>query len=469
MLSNRKIRAFYLLYVGLVLILLVSQVLREGMFQDGILYAAVSHNLSQGKGSVWDLYYSQSIFTHFREQLPAFFMLETWLYKWLGSSYLIERATCLLAFMLTTWRMFSLWKIYSVSRSEIESFWLPALGFFIMPVVFWSYTNHVQEILMTVFILEACCLVSLALFKEKTPHWMLFLSGSVLLFACLFKGVQAAFPLVIPFLFGLFIRKQALKARLVNSAWMLAGWIVPTVVLFLYAPTRNAILGNFEARLVRTFSGVMNTRGSHFHLTFELMQDVAPALILCLVFAWLTRRFKLDTYYWKRSWFFLLIGLAGTLPLQVTTEQRGFYLLPGLPFIAFAFAFPVAAQVYRWVLSEQSRFFVQIIEGLAIVCIIVGIGRAVYLFEKPQRDEELLADVHRIGQYLGKETVVGIDLELTQHWSFRHYLIRFYNVSTDHQQLQKYPIFISQTANPPAEYSPSSLKLQTVKLYRKFK
>ena len=50
---------FYLI-VLLVFIALSHELLSEGMFIDGIFYAIISKNLSNGLGSFWNLCFSES-------------------------------------------------------------------------------------------------------------------------------------------------------------------------------------------------------------------------------------------------------------------------------------------------------------------------------------------------------------------------------------------------------------------------
>jgi hypothetical protein len=65
----------------------------DGMFMDGEMYSAVSHNLAIGKGTLWALYYTDDFLGHdsFTENPP----LATWLlalcFKAFGSSIFIER------------------------------------------------------------------------------------------------------------------------------------------------------------------------------------------------------------------------------------------------------------------------------------------------------------------------------------------------------------------------------------------
>ena len=49
---------FWLLLIGLFLILVSKSLLTEGMFFDGVTYASISRNMAEGQGTFWNPHYT---------------------------------------------------------------------------------------------------------------------------------------------------------------------------------------------------------------------------------------------------------------------------------------------------------------------------------------------------------------------------------------------------------------------------
>ena len=60
--TARQARIFYLLVVCLFLLVMLPSLLSDGMFMDGLLYAAIAKNLAHGLGTFWSPHLSGGLF-----------------------------------------------------------------------------------------------------------------------------------------------------------------------------------------------------------------------------------------------------------------------------------------------------------------------------------------------------------------------------------------------------------------------
>ena len=82
---------FWLLLIGLFLILVSKNLLTEGMFLDGVTYACISRNMACGLGSFWSPSYTQTIGHVFHSHPPLAFGLEALFFKVLGDHWWVEK------------------------------------------------------------------------------------------------------------------------------------------------------------------------------------------------------------------------------------------------------------------------------------------------------------------------------------------------------------------------------------------
>jgi 4-amino-4-deoxy-L-arabinose transferase-like glycosyltransferase len=110
---------FWLLTFTAVTILVISQLVQDGMFMDGMIYVTVSRNLAEGVGSFWDPYFSATLMTSYHEQPPLYFGLLALFYKVFGSSMYVERLFSLVCLAVTCFYMHLFWKKLFKNTKEI--------------------------------------------------------------------------------------------------------------------------------------------------------------------------------------------------------------------------------------------------------------------------------------------------------------------------------------------------------------
>ena len=216
---DSKTIPFWLFTISAILILIISQLIQDGIFMDGILYISVSKNLADGLGTFWEPNFSKTYFTIFREQPPLYFGLLALFYKIFGTSMYVERLFCFVCFMFTLIFIHKIWKGLFFDDEQLNrNSWLAILFFTTIPICFWSYANLVEETVMTLFATMSVYYLSQALFIKKNVVFYLILAGICVFLSSLTKGIQGLFPITGVFCFWMINNKHlSFKKNIIYS------------------------------------------------------------------------------------------------------------------------------------------------------------------------------------------------------------------------------------------------------------
>lgn len=456
---KQPVLPFRLLTAAVFIALLLPALFMDGMFMDGQIYATVSQNLAEGRGTFWDPTFSSAYMTSYHEQPPLLFGMESLLFRALGDSLYTERIFCLLLALLAAAGISRVWKqLHSGELRQMN--WWPVLLWIIMPVVFWAYVNHVEEAAMAVFVLFAVEM-QLRAFRSSR-FWFLIVSGLLLVGASMCKGVQGLFPLVFPVLYALFTKERSISKAIIDS--IIIGVTIAAVyaLMALDPAMRLSYAKYYHDRIYATFNvAEAATTNNRLYLLWELLQNMFVPLGIVAVLYFLLRR-KVGNL--RRAAAFFALALCGIVPLLVTREQRGFYLVTALPFVALALALlPAPALQERIAKIRRTK----IISAVMVLCIAGGITAAVVSAGQPKRDKDILHDVYLFGKTIGRDEVVTVPPDVFASWSFHAYLVRHYNIALDKNEGHAY--FISEKTDTviPAGYQPVKLETKRFRLLRK--
>ncbi|MBQ8959238.1 MAG: glycosyltransferase family 39 protein [Bacteroidales bacterium] len=421
---------FWLLLIGIALILLSDSLLSEGMFVDGVTYASISRNMAEGQGAFWNPFYTQTLYPEFRQHPPLALGLEALMFKALGDHLFVERLYSVLTFIICGWLIAAIWKR---TTNRPNQAWLPLLFWMAMPLTAWSATNNLLENTMTVFVLLTVYLLIISYQSNKKV--VLFLSALPLLCASLSKGFTGLFPLVFPIVYCIFDDKRHWIQGPVDTSLLMVALAVLAGVMFLVFPASLPYLKDYFN--LQVIGGGLHepTVGTRFYIVFQLLlQCVVPIII---VIGLLLLRKVMKTDYIKvfefspdRKWFFvfLILGLCGVLPIMLSVKQRDFYMLTALPFFALAFGHLSLAMANAILLNVSEKHRKGRLIG-SIALLLVGIVLNVCRIGKYGRDEALIEDVKkRIAEADGK-TIIDISPEEYTNWAEHAYFMRYGKIS----------------------------------------
>jgi 4-amino-4-deoxy-L-arabinose transferase-like glycosyltransferase len=458
------------LTIGICSALLLPPLFMNGMFSDGMLYASVSKNYAQGLGTFWEQFYSTTAYTAFHEQPPLLFFLQGMFFKILGTSMYTERIYCLLAALINAFLIYRCWKISYPARG---TWWMPLLFWFTMPVTFYAFINNLEESTMSVFVLAAMVHVLRALHLKQRETLHLLLAGAMILLAGLTKGVQGMFLLSAPFFWWLCFRKTGFFIML-RQSFLLALIPVLFAIYAWFTPAIHASLEvYFTSRFFSTFHHLNDTSTSRFHILYELFLDLLSLFVMLTLILVASTGKKGFFSGWKEQkkliLFFALTAASGILPLMVTMEQRGFYLVTALPFIALAASLFIAPNIeqIQQKMAEKGR----IATFLSIFGVFITISAIISTFffaGKPKRDSEKLHDLPLIAAKTGEWKTLLTTKNIFLDWGFSAYAMRNHSLSvTENKTVANEWLVLEKTDPVPEGYQLISLPTERYLLFRK--
>ena len=430
---------FWLLLIGIVLILMSKSLLTEGMFFDGVTYASISRNMAEGQGTFWNPHYTQTLYPEFRQHPPLALGMEALCFKAFGDHLFIERLYSVLMFLLSGLLIALIWKRMT---NNIRWAWIPLLFWVAMPVVTWCATNNMIENTMTVFVLFSVYLMIVS-YQRNERVW-LFLAGISLFAAFLSKGFTGLFPLVFPIIYCIFDDKRRWIQGPVDTLLLLVTLAVLSGVMFLVFPPSLGYLKDYIN--LQVIGGGLHEATVHTRVIIVvslLLQLVAPLVIFAIILI-LSKIFNKEKHKVfefppdkKRFLAFLMLGLLGVLPMMVSVKQRDFYMLAALPFFALAFGHLSLSMVNMMLLEIKPNVRRWMLLGSSVV-LLLGIVLNVCHIGKYGRDEAFLVEMKKALSEIPENEVIGIKPEDFTQWSWHAYFMRYGKVSLDDQEPHKY-------------------------------
>jgi hypothetical protein len=431
--NTSNIKYFWFFTIGLILILIVSPLIQDGIFMDGMLYISVGKNLSEGIGTFWNQSFSQTCMFEYHEQPPLYGGLIALFFKIFGNSMYTERIFCFSFLVTTLYVIVKFWQQLQISPDQKNKAFLPILFFCSTPVVFWAYQNHVEETVMTLFDLLALYFIFKWCFKKESVFLNLLLSAFFIVLATLTKGIQGLFPVISIALIWLSKpERKTIKIYLLNTIYLVSAFILFYTILFLvFTDAYLSFKKYFSIRLVNTFNHVGATTENRFYLLNKLFTELIPSAAIIVIFYFLSKKnsnstLQINSQKQEVRWL-TLVGLSGSLPLMVTLEQRGFYLVTALPYFILSLSF--FGSDYLTAIQLQSAKIKTGLRYFSIITLMIGISYSVYSIGKTKRDKELLHDVYLCKTFLTKGEIVGIPEAMWNDWNLQTYMVRYHYVS----------------------------------------
>jgi 4-amino-4-deoxy-L-arabinose transferase-like glycosyltransferase len=474
--QKKKHSPFWMLTLSVVFGLTLPVLIQDAMFQDAMLYSSVSHNLSQGIGTFWFPQYSKmniAGLSSFHEQPPLLFGIQALFFKALGSSIYIERFYTVLMIILNVLLINILWKeIFGKHNEQRHLGWLPVLFWISIPVCFWSFRGNMIENTMSVFDLGAVLLFFYAMRSNMLKVWLLAGSGLMIFLASFTKGIPGFFPLAVPLIYWLTLRKTGFWQSVQQTAILFAVPSVIYTILFLM-PESSESLSNYVFKRLLMRVDAMPTADYRLEILWRLVKELIPVLIMISVVSAVALFKKIKQPFSENGsfiLFFLLVGFSGSAPLTLTMVQKGWYLVPAFPYFAIGFALTISPIVADWIgkidpKTKGSRIFTSITILLMAGVIILTASQ----FGKVSREKDIVADVYEIGKVVPGHSAISVPPEMYDEYNFilEGFLVRYFNISLDPCEQQTY-FLVEKPASTdiPDNYEKVSLNLVKYELYR---
>lgn len=426
--NMNKETPFYVFLFGVFLIVISPAFLTHGMFMDGMIYASVSKNLSEGLGTIWQPHFTETCYPNFFEHPPLAFGLQSLFFKIFGSGFYVEKL-----YSVFMWILVAVGLIKISRLTEIKKLWLPVFVLLTITRVFWASTNNMLENTVAVFLIFALFFY----LKSLTGAWYFkVISGIFIAAGFLTKGPFALFIWGFPFLYHVLFLKQGILKSIRSSLYIVLLTLLPLAILLFFSDAAFLNLKTyFEIQVVNSLKNIETVESRWFIIKYMFSELIIPMILLLFAFVSFKRSKStqfLDSKILILSFVFILTGLAGVLPIMISMKQSGFYILPAFPFFALGFALLIQDQFSKWIQSIQDNpMGIKIFSTIAGLVLILGVTLNVKNFGEIGRDEAKIADMHQIVNAIDGSKKVRIALDLRYDWSLHAYYQRYYSIALD--------------------------------------
>jgi 4-amino-4-deoxy-L-arabinose transferase-like glycosyltransferase len=454
---------YYIIVVGLFLGICAPTLWSDGMFIDGLYYAAIANNLSGGIGSFWYLHHTEFSFPIFHEHPPLAMGLQSILFSIFGDSIYIERMYSFFTFIFTGAIIHLIWG--EITSKELKYLsWIPMFFWIIIPLNSWACSNNMLENTMNVFVSLSVLFCLKSLKKSKLKN--IFFAGIFLSLAFLSKGFTGLFPLSIFFWYFIIFKEMKIPEMCSRSMTLLLFSITPFILLFfIYPPAIDSIQQYINKQVVKSIEHIQ-TVDSRFYIIKKLILELLPPLTLCLLIFYFSikKGFKVALQEKKLLLFFILLGFSGVLPVMISMKQSGFYILTTFPFFGIAFGILVAPFIASLISKKKS-----IIYMFGIFILISSLLLSVQQIGRIGRDKELVEDIQLLLTIIPANSTISIENNMSKNYQLIGYFARYGNVSLNHKDKLNYHINFKSNKEEKENYREIKLNTKTLILYFKTK
>lgn len=350
--KKRNIPELLLLSVAIFLFLCVFRVVYMDMFFDGLIYASIARNMSQGVGSFWYPHYTQFFLDPFYEHPPLVFWLQSFAYRIFGDHRLVEflwGTACALLIVFFIYKLYMLSDQKKSNEQKVSSSsWFPIFLFAVIPTISWTFSNNILENTMAIFTTASVWLMFRAFIFGKRIFLSSFMAGALIIMAFMSKGLTGLFPLAVPVIFLLSYKRckfNEIKNYIIRPYTAIAASIILfLLIVYLFKRQEAAAYSfyYFNNQVLKSLSG-QNENVRYLYLIFrffgELIVPVFIAVALYFILKWTKKYLKPVKQDNKFFVAMLLIAASASLPTFISPKQRIWYLFASWPFYSLATAY----------------------------------------------------------------------------------------------------------------------------------
>ena len=447
--NYRKVKSnqyslWWSILASVILILYVSELVESSMYIDGVWYAVISQNLSQGIGSFWFPKFSETFFSTFHEHPPLMFGIQSWYFSIFGNAWLTERFYSFTQYGGIAVLIVFLWRKTFYLRPNLKKIWFIPLLFWQVNLANYYYLPaNLLESPLTIFNLMTIAFLWKVGEGQKV-FFNLLIAGFLLFLAFLTKGFVGLFPLAFLGIYWLIFRQSSFITMMGRSILLLSIFCGYFIILFLLQPQAIESLTNYlDVQVLASLKGERRLyyfRENRFFILGQMGIILFPMLIATVVNILITKRQKetnidvkrvFQTYEAKIAFVFLLTGLSASLPIIISPRQALPYLLPSIPFFSLSIGIILSFFFFEW----WEKFTIKQVKWFSILRVISGgflllsITFCMHKFGKSNhRDSAIINDAQKIGEVTGKQQTIS-STEYNMYIS--GYLMRFNQVSID--------------------------------------
>ncbi|OJV18678.1 MAG: hypothetical protein BGO21_24470 [Dyadobacter sp. 50-39] len=459
----------WLFTLSFILITFLPRSMDDTMFMDGVTYAAIARNMSEGIGSFWRPFFAHSFWLpydngdYFSGQPPLQFGLQSILFSLFGDTPAVENGYNMLILTGYIFLIVRMWNTLPGPVGAFRSFaWLPILCWYGMVVVYYSIPNNFLDSTMGLFCLAACYF-QLEYLKEgnvqkRNIMWPLS-AGICIVLAFLTKGPVGLYPLAFASIFAFSSHSLRLRDALRPTIIMLAVVVASVAGMLAYTPAREFMATYWNGQVVQALLQKREKAGNewtaHFTLLGELLRNITPHLIAWVVLYGLSIGLHWKVFREKAVaesvMLTALVAASSIVPILVSIKQYPHYLLPASPFVALLFAL---------LLVQRMAFLMESKEQLAIIALSIGAlacwGATISKLTTMEPDVHA-SNAKKLRTLVPSATTLGICHELFQQADVHANFQRYHHLSLSTQTDSMRYVLADSACLPQFDFKKDSL------------
>ena len=440
-LSSRNVLIVFVL--TLYFLLIGSKLMRLGIHGDGLEYGTVARNMADGLGTFWRPYLEDFIHPVFHEHPPLVFWIQSLFFRLFGDGPYLENFYGCLAGLVTLGCMAWFWQRVrrDFGLTAIGNWWPMLL---MVPLPLFTYTLQTNRIVATYIIFAI--LPTYAAYRSVTAgkHTVFFslMSGALIYLGFIAKGPVALFTFALPAIAWLTLKSKLSKAVLSTILAIFAFTIILFSVFYLFPDSQDFWKGFWKAQIMASLENQRAPGDTHWYLVERWAAEMAVPLFIAVVLMALNRVSLREIQFSRQAWFFLLIGLASSLPFLISMRQHNRYIFHSYPFyvLSLAFATDSVAAKMEALLGAKPKFKTAV--GLiAVIFFTAGLASMLYEKGRVRGREPFFYDIYLQKIELPQRTTISACPEamILNDWLFAD-MMRFYKNSLTPAMGQEYLI-----------------------------
>jgi len=429
-LSSRQVLILFVF--TLYFLLLGYKLMRMGIHGDGLEYATVARNMADGVGTFWKPYLEDAIHPVFHEHPPLVFWIQSIFFRLFGDGPYFENFYGFFAGLIILGCMAWFWQ--QVRRdfglSSIGNWW-PIL--LIVPLPLFTYTMQTNRIVVTYTILAILptYVAYRSVIGSKRTILFSLASGVLIYLGFIAKGPVAFFTFAVPAIAWLALEAKLSKVVISTLLAMVTFTAVLLATFHFFPESADFWRGFWKAQVVASLKSQRAAGDTHWYLVERWAAEMAVPLFIAVVFLALNRVSIRKIKFNRQALFFLLIGLASSLPFLISTRQHNRYIFHSYPFYVLSLAFvtdSIAAKIES-LLSDKPKFKIAI-GVIAVIFFIAAFTSMLYKKGHVRGREPFYYDIYLQKIQLPERTTISACPEamILGDWLFAD-MMRFYKVS----------------------------------------
>jgi len=446
-LSSKKI--LVLLVLTLFVLLQGYKLMRLGLHADGVEYASVARNMAEGLGSFWKPYHDDIKHPVFHEHPPLVFWIQSLAFRLFGdgpyleSFYGLFAGLVILGFTAATWQ-----RVRHDFRLITRGNWWPLLLLVSLPI--FTYTLQINRLTNTYSFLAVLAAYITYRSAIDTKHTVIFslLSGALIYLGFIAKGPVALFAFAIPAIAWLALRVRFSRAVICTLVAAVTFGIILGATFYFYPDSLDFWKGFWNAQVVASLKSERSPGNTHWYLVERWFAEMAVPVSIAVVLMALVRMPLRQIRLNRQALFFLLIGLASSLPFLISSRQHNRYIFHSYPFyiLSLAFATDTIAGRIEGILADRPKIRFGVAAAAAIF-LVAAVSSMLYFKNHDAKRRPFYLDFYLQGLQLPPRTVVSAcPKDLVLHgWLFAD-MQRYYKISVTSEMGNEYLIVDKNSA-----------------------